>query len=141
MTQHSEDRIDAATPEPRNSARILPFERPQSELQRAVQQRAQEALDIERDRDREAKRPAPLRWLIIFLLAAAPVLVMVLAVDGFLRAFHRVNQLYNAEPPPAAAPAPPTSSESATPDVVILQPYESNAAAPVQGEGVRTDSK
>lgn len=126
MTQHSEDRIEQAdnAETPPRSARILPFERPQSELQRAIQLRAQEAMEIERDREREAKKPAPLRWLVIFLIALIPVVLIFGAVDGFLRAFYRVNEMYKSAPPAASEPAqsdqaPLTSSQ---PGVIILQP-------------------
>ena len=93
MTQHSEERLPETegAPSGRAGARILPFERPQSELQRAVQQRAQEALDLDRERDREKRRPQPLKWLAIFALACIPVLLTVSAVDGFLRVFHKIS--------------------------------------------------
>ena len=46
MTQHSEVRLTETegAPSVRTGARILPFESPQSEMQRAIQQRAQEAM-------------------------------------------------------------------------------------------------
>src|ERR1041384_4998804 len=92
MTQHSEERLPETegAPSLRAGARILPFERPQSELQRAIQQRAQEALDRDAELDREKRRPQPLKWLTIFALACVPVLLTVVAVDGFLRVFHKV---------------------------------------------------
>ena len=134
MSQHSEDRIEqsgAESPEAQ-SARILHFERPQSDLQRAVQLRAQEALDIERDRDREANKPAPLRSLVIFLIALIPVVLVFAAVDGFLRAFYKVNETYSAMPLPApsAEDAAPETSEpqSSEPGVVILQQYDGQPA-------------
>ena len=101
MSQHSEERLPEAEGEPsvRNGARILPFERPQSELQRAIQQRAQEALDLDRERDRETRRPQPLKWLTIFALACIPVLLTIVAIDGFVRVFHKVNDMYSSEPP------------------------------------------
>ena len=48
MTQPSEERFPESADQPKTSARILPFERPPSDLQKAIQARAQEAL--ERDR-------------------------------------------------------------------------------------------
>ncbi|HEX2495063.1 MAG TPA: hypothetical protein VHK24_14925 [Steroidobacter sp.] len=129
MSQHSEDRLDESTPpSPEQSARILPFERPQSDLQRAIQLRAQEAIDLERERDREAKRPAPLRWLIVLAIAALPVVLIFGAVDGFLRAFYKVNETYNAAPAaPQSAQPEPSDLQSSTPGVVILESYENTA--------------
>lgn len=75
MTQQSEERLPDSAPaaaHTSNSARILQFERPQSDLQRAIQVRAQEALDLDRDRDREVKKPHPVRWIIIFVIALIP---------------------------------------------------------------------
>jgi hypothetical protein len=134
MSHQSEDRVDESAQEPlaSQSARILPFERPQSELQRAVQLRAQEAMDLDRDRDREANKPAPLRWLIILLIAAIPVILIFAAVDGFLRAFYKVNETYSKMPAPQQQQAPAEASPlvSSQPGVVLLQPLE--AAAPTQ---------
>lgn len=130
MNQHSEDRVEepALAPSAPPSAQILPFERPQSDLQRAIQMRAQETIDLTRDREREANKPAPLRWLIILLVAAIPVTLIFGAVDGFLRAFYKVSETYNAAPAPSSAQpesspaeAPPASAE---PGVVILQSYD-----------------
>src|SRR5262245_11226310 len=78
MSHQSEDRLPesaSGSPSP-VSARILPFERPRSELQRAIQERAQEAIDLDRDREREVKRPQPLKWLIIFVIALIPVIAI-----------------------------------------------------------------
>ena len=96
MTQHSEERLPQTEGEPsvRAGARILPFERPQSELQRAIQLRAQETIDLNRERDREKRRPQPLKWLAIFALACVPVVLTLGAVDGFLRVFHKVTATY-----------------------------------------------
>jgi len=128
MSHPSEDRLPESAPagtETPMSARILPFERPRSELQRAIQERAQEAIDLDRDREREVKRPQPLKWLIITALALIPVVIIFGAVDGFLRAFYRINQAYSTAPtqstqPQASEPQSPTQSE---PGVVMLQPY------------------
>ena len=100
MTQHSEERVPETegAPPVRPGAQILPFERPQSELQRAIQQRAQEALDRDAELEREKRRPQPLKWLTIFALACIPVLLTMLAVDGFLRVFHKVTEIYTSTP-------------------------------------------
>ena len=87
-------------------------------------------MDLDRDRDREANKPAPLRWLVILLIAAIPVILIFAAVDAFLRVFHKVNETYSTMPAPqqqepAADSSPLVSSQ---PGVVLLQPLE--AAAP-----------
>jgi hypothetical protein len=127
MSQHSEDRLEASAPEPvePRSARVIPFERPQSDLQRAIQVRAQEALD--RERDRATKKPAPLRWFIILLAAMVPVALIFGAVDGFLRVFYRVNEIYQSQPAPPQQQPASAPLQSSTPGVVLLQSYE-NAA-------------
>jgi hypothetical protein len=134
MSQQSEDRLDESAPESvAPSARILPFERPQSDLQRAVQLRAQEAMDLDRDRDREANKPAPLRWLIILLIAAIPVILTFAAVDGFLRVFYKVNEAYSTMPAPQQQ-EPPVEAPlvSSQPGVVLLQPLEATAPTETQ---------
>jgi hypothetical protein len=127
MTQHSEERLpemeDAQSV--RAGARILPFERPQSELQRAIQQRAQEALDRDAELDREKRRPQPVKWLTIFALACIPVLLTIVAVDGFLRVFHKVADMYSS-PPQQAQPA--ETESNSTPGIVMLQSYETPSA-------------
>lgn len=125
MSQHSEERADSGSARPpRSGARILPFERPQSELQRAIQQRAQEALDRNRELDAEGRRPKPLKWLTIFAVASIPVLLLFAAVDSFLRVFHKVAETYTAAPPPEQqAPAMPLQDPS-QPGVVFLEPYD-----------------
>lgn len=126
MTQHSEDRLEDESPA---SAHILPFERPQSALQRAVQQRAQERMD--RDRERSRMKPAPLRWLIIALIAAIPVVLLFGAVDRFLHVFYKMNDSLQSAPPPDASPKPQQPATSPQPGVVILQPVE---PAPLEPE-------
>jgi hypothetical protein len=131
MSQHSEERLPETEGEPsvRNGARILPFERPQSELQRAIQQRAQEALDLDRERDRETRRPQPLKWLTIFALACIPVLLTIVAIDGFVRVFHKVNDMYLSEPPAQQQQAAPSATDSeeesvSRPGIVMLESYD-----------------
>ena len=135
MTQHSEERLPETegAPSVRAGARILPFERPQSELQRAIQQRAQQALDRDAELDREKRRPQPVKWLTIFALACIPVLLTVVAVDGFLRVFHKVADMYSS-PPQQEQAQPAETDSSTTPGIVILQSYDAPSAAQ------RTDS-
>lgn len=121
MTQHSEDRIEDAAPPPSTSAQILPFERPQSELQRAVQQRAQERMDLDRERSRS--KPAPLRWALIALIALIPVVLVFGAIDRLLHVFYKINDQFQSAP--ATQPAQPQVQPAPTPSepgVVILQP-------------------
>jgi hypothetical protein len=126
MTQHSEERLPETegAPPVRGGARILPFERPPSELQRAIQQRAQETLDVGRERDREKRRPQPLKWLAIFALACIPVLLTIGAVDGFLRVFHKVMATYTSEPPAAQEQQAEPSAVQSQPGVVMLESYD-----------------
>ena len=132
MTQHSEERLPQTEGEPsvRAGARILPFERPQSELQRAIQLRAQETIDLNRERDREKRRPQPLKWLAIFALACVPVVLTLGAVDGFLRVFHQVTATFSSMPAPEAQQqeAEPVEVQS-TPGIVMLESYEAPGEA------------
>jgi hypothetical protein len=125
MTQQSEERLPETEGEPsvRSGARILPFERPQSELQRAIQQRAQEALDRDAELDREKRRPQPLKWLTIFALACIPVLLTIVAVDGFLRVFHKVAAIYSEAPPAQQQQTPPSDAQS-QPGIVMLESFD-----------------
>ncbi|HKP66174.1 MAG TPA: hypothetical protein VJX31_06070, partial [Casimicrobiaceae bacterium] len=113
----------------RAGARILPFERPQSELQRAIQQRAQEALDRDRELDREKRRPQPLKRLAIFALASIPVLLTIVAVDGFLRVFHKVVETYSSAPPPPQQQQPEAAPAESRPGIVILESYDATSDA------------
>jgi hypothetical protein len=127
MSQQSEDRLPESAPAGTStppSARILPFERPRSDLQRAIQERAQEAIDIDRDREREVKRPQPLKWFIITAIALIPVILIFGAVDGFLRALYRINQAYSSAPTQNAQPQTTEPQQvQSEPGVVLLQPY------------------
>ena len=131
MTQHSEERLPETEGEPsvRTGARILPFERPQSDLQRAIQQRAQDALDRDAELDREKRRPQPLKWLTIFALACIPVLLTIGAVDGFLRVFHKVAAMYTSAPPAQEQPAPSDAQSQSQPGVVMLESYDAPSDA------------
>lgn len=132
MTQPSEHRFPESVDQPKTSARILPFERPPTDLQKAIQARAQEAL--ERDRERAKTKPAPLRWAIIFVLALVPVLLLVMGIDAFVRAFHKINDTYSKMPMPAAVQTPaPEAPRQQQPGVVILESVPPEAApTPVQ---------
>lgn len=148
MTQHSEECLPEAgspagdgTP---TGARILPFERPQSDLQRAIQLRAQERLDRERERNREERRPQPLKWAIVFAIALIPVILIFGAVDGFLRAMQKVNEMNSSAPAATSAQPMPAEEEPpavSQPGVVILQPYGAapEAQSPPAQQGTDTN--
>lgn len=94
MTQSSEERIpDADT---QASARIIPFDR-QSELQRAVQRRAQERIEA----DAHPPKVPLLRKIITFAIALVPV---GLTVAAFLVAVHAVRVITSIVTAPAASP-------------------------------------
>ncbi len=150
MSQQSDERaLESAPPTP-EPARILPFERPLSDLQRAIQWRAQAANDRDREIDREIKKPKPLKWLIIFLLAMLPVVAIFGALDAFLRIYYKMTDMYlspAAETQPAPSQPEPLVSP---PGTVLLQPYETmpsdsdrpnadqaGAAADQPGDGAR----
>jgi hypothetical protein len=126
MTQQSKERLPETegAPSMRSGARILPFERPQSELQRAIQQRAQEAIDVDRERDLEKRRPQPLKWLAIFALTCIPVLLTVGAIDAFVRVFHKITAAYSSAPiPPAQEQQAAPGDAQSQPGVVMLEAY------------------
>lgn len=127
MSQHSEERLPSPLEESARSAQILQFERPQSDAQKAIQQRAQQEIDLKRSR--EASRKAPVgRWVIGFSVALVPVLILLGSVDGFLRVFHKINAMYEAMPEPQApAIQEPEQTESG---VVILKPMDAAKSAP-----------
>jgi hypothetical protein len=113
------------------TAQVIPFERPPTDVQRALQERAQTLMDL--DRERRATKPEPLKWGIMLLLALVPVLFLLTAVDAFVRVFHHVNAMYMNMPAPEApaqeaGPAPVMVSDE--PGVVLLQPLNEQANAP-----------
>ena len=87
MNRPSEHASDE--PKPLPTAQVLPFER-QSELQKAVQQRAQETIDLQRERA-AASRPGPVRRTITFLLATIPVILTFGAAISFVGVLKRFN--------------------------------------------------
>ncbi len=126
MSQTSED-CSAEDTSPPNSAQVPPSERPRSELQRAVQLRAQESM--ERQRARASTKPNPVPRIAAFALALIPVALLFFAVDGLLRVFHHMNDLYNSpealatEAAQAAQQEPPVEEvEQVQPGVVMLVP-------------------
>jgi hypothetical protein len=133
MSQTSEERASDEAPVPAMTARIVPFQRPQSELQKAVQERAHEAMA--RERDRANQRPAPWRRALMLALAVVPVVLTFGAALAFLGALRQFNSaILNATPsqPPAQTSQPP--APSATSDIVMLQPFATPAAPPKDGK-------
>jgi hypothetical protein len=137
MSQHSEERVsDPVVPVNVKAARVIPFERPQSELQKAVQKRAQETMD--RERDRANQKPPAWRRALVLVLAAVPVVLTFGAALGFVGALRQFNSAVfegakNSEQqqsPPAGA-----SASQSEPGVVILQPYD-KSQAPANGTAV-----
>jgi len=127
MSQHSEERLPSPSEEPARSARILHFERPQSDAQKAIQQRAQEEIDLKRSREQSRRAPVG-RWLIGFSVALVPVLILLGSVDGFLRVFHKINAMYEAMPEPQT---PAVEEPEQTQDgVVMLRPLDTTKSTP-----------
>lgn len=151
MTQPSEERVSNELTSAPLSAQIVPFERPQSELQKAVQQRAQEAIDRERARAVQG-RPPTWRRALVLALAAIPVFITFGAAIGFVGALRQFNtaifESQEASPPSSApqpqapGPAPmtaaPMTSESG---VVLLQPYSVPSSATNQGAGSTSERR
>lgn len=121
MTQSSEERMPQ-TAAPTSTARIIPFERPQTELQRAVQERAQERIEAAKIKP----KVSPLRRIVTFAVALIPVSII---FTGFLLAVHAVRVITSlyAQPTPAQSiPAPEeTTAEPSQPGVIILVPDKS----------------
>jgi len=131
MSQHSEDRLLTPFEEPAPSARILQFERPQSDAQKAVQLRAQQEIDLKRSREESRKAPVG-RWIIGLTVAMVPVIILLGSVDGFLRVFHRINAMYESMPePPASVVEEPLQTQ---PGVVMLRPLETSPPAPAPAQ-------
>ncbi len=135
MTHSSEERLTESGHEPNPaSAQILPFHRPPTDLQRAIQARAQETLELERELERERSRPAPARWTIMCVLALVPVAVVVAGVDAFVRAFHHINEKYSNMPVPEQTEPVPAEMPTQEPGIVMLQPLPAES-----GEHQATD--
>lgn len=127
MSQQSEERLSDESAAPQK-ARVIPFERPQSELQRAVQVRAQEWIDAENIKP----KISPLRSLVILAAALIPVLLIFSGFFVAVQAVRLITSLYATAP---AAPAPEPSPEQfeaqpQQPGVVMLVPDRSIASPP-----------
>ena len=142
MSQQSEERVPEAAPangDPTQGARILHMKSRHYDLQRAIQQRAQESVEREAELDREERRPKPLKWLIIFAIACLPIVVTLFMVDSFLRVFHRyldtTTKQQQTLPIEGDSQLPTdTVPQSNQPGVVLLQPMNPQEPAPAQQE-------
>jgi hypothetical protein len=133
MSPSSEKRMPESAPDGSGSGRVVPFEVPLSELQRAIQWRAQAANDAEREREHEARRPKPVRWLVTLALALVPVVMIFGALDAFLRVYYRLIETYMTTPAPVSEVQPAQAISPPQPGVVLLQAYDVHppeAAAP-----------
>lgn len=122
MTQSSEERMPESAA-PASTARIIPFERPQTVLQRAVQERAQERIEAAKIKP----KVSPLRRVITFAVALIPVSII---FTGFLLAVHAVRvitSLYSQPAPAQSAPQEEAPPEPSQPGIVILVPDKSVA--------------
>ena len=137
MNQTSDEHPDSSAPTeqqfdaPQAGAPQSTADRPPTELQRALQQRAQESL--ERSRDRAKTKPAPLKWAVMFVLALVPVLALVAGIDAFVRVFHKINDYYSKLPVPAPEPAPTVYEPvEQRPGIIILEtpPIEDDRSKP-----------
>jgi hypothetical protein len=157
MSQQSEELLPESAPADENGvpgARILHLKGRQYDLQRAIQQRAQESVDREAALDHEQRRPKPLKWGIALLIAAVPIGMTLIAVDSFLRVFHKYLDVTvetankQAEEQAAAAAAAAAAAEalepvtSSDPGVVMLSPLlvptpETNAKPTPQGQSAQ----
>ncbi|WP_129776371.1 hypothetical protein [Peristeroidobacter soli] len=137
MSQQSEECLpESASAEQSDvpGARILHMKGRQYDLQKAIQQRAQESVEREAALDQEQRRPKPLKWGIALIIAAIPIGLTLIAADSFLRVFHKYLDVTvetankQAEEQAAAAAAAAAAAEamapvtSDDPDVVMLSP-------------------
>lgn len=152
MTQQSEERLPESTPagaDGSQSARILHLKSTPYDLQRAIQQRAQESVEREAELDREERRPKPVKWLVIFAIACVPIALTLFMVDGFLRVFHgylstvskqeQQQAQQQAEQAERDAQAQQdTTLQSSQPGVVMLQPLNPQEPAPAEQDASKS---
>jgi hypothetical protein len=118
MSQYSEERVsDVVVPLPVRG-QVVPFERPQSELQRAVQERAQERID----RARSKPRIGPMRMIVTIAVATIPVLILLGMINGAVRGIHLLTTFYAARASATTTTKPAPAAEPQQSDVVLLVP-------------------
>lgn len=125
MTQSSEERVP--TGDDPSTARILPFERPLSELQRAVQQRAQERIEAEQIKPKVSN----VRRVMTLLAALVPVLLLLAGFLVAVQAVRFITSLYAQPPASAEAPVAVAPEEPSQPGVIMLVPDRSIQVDPV----------
>lgn len=129
MNDASEERASDAGELLPPKARVLPFEKPQNALQRAVQARAQEQVE----RQRHKPKVAPLRLVVTFCVALVPVLLLLGAADIFVRGIHLLVNLHSAKAPAQqSAPSQQVEQQPAQPQpgVVLLVPPQNSDPRP-----------
>jgi hypothetical protein len=130
MNQYSEERAsDVVVPLPVRG-QVVPFERPQSELQRAVQERAQERID----RARSKPRIGPMRMIVTIAVATIPVLILLGMINGAVRGIHLLTNFYAARATATAttkSPPSPTAKPQQS-DVVLLVPTDPAKQPPAE---------
>lgn len=125
MSQQPEERLSDEPAAPQK-ARVIPFEKPPSDLQRAVQIRAQERIDAESIKPKRS----PVRSILALAVAAVPVLLIFSGFFVAVQAVRLITSLY-ATPAQVQAPAPEEPEvQPPQPGVVILVPDRSIAAPP-----------
>ena len=99
MSQRPEEPLSDEPAAPQK-ARVIPFERPQSELQRAVQIRAQERIDAESVKPKRS----PVRSILTLAAALVPVLLIFSGFFVAVQAVRLITSLYATAPQSQAAP-------------------------------------
>lgn len=146
MSQQSDERLTESAQSEANAAgaRVVHLKARHYDLQKAIQQRAQESVEREAALDEEQRRPKPVKWLIAMAIAAIPALLTLTAVDGFLKVFHKYldvavesaeRQQAEAEAAAAAADAAAEAAaplRSNEPGVILLQPITPPKPEPAQ---------
>lgn len=145
MSQQSEERAPESTPanDDAQGARILHLKSTHYDLQRAIQQRAQESVEREAELDREARRPKPLKWAIAFVIACIPIAATLFMVDGFLRVFHQyLGTISKQEQEQAQSQAAEAEAQAPSnqPGVVMLQPISPQEPAPAAQDPAESPS-
>lgn len=123
MTHTSEERVPRSDDAPQ-SAQIIPFERPQNELQRAVQRRAQEHLEALSVKPKKSFA----RQAITFAIALIPVGIIFTGFVVSVQAVRFISSLYLSPQATAnVAPEQPVVEDppEQRPGVVMIVPDKS----------------
>lgn len=113
MNQQPEDHLsDEPAPQ---MARVIPFEKPPSDLQRAIQIRAQERINAESVKSRKS----PMRSIVGLAMALVPVLLI---FSGFFVAVQAVRLITSLYATPQSQEASAPEAYTAEPEVQVVQP-------------------